>query len=111
MVQRDDINVPMIATAGVVSVLLTIAAVFAVQSVYFRRASSETERKVILVSDTSADSRLAEQEAVLTRYSWLRQDEQRVTIPIKLAMQLVVEDYRNPTRSTSVTRSTTAGDP
>ena len=68
MAQRDDLNVPMIATVGAVSVILTIASVFAVQSLYFSYANSETERNVVQAPTANADSRLAEQEAKLARY-------------------------------------------
>ena len=94
MAQSDDLNVPMIATVGVVSVILTIAAVFAVQALYFRYANSEQQRKVVQAATVDADSRLAEQEAKLARYSWVSREEGTVTVPIDRAMQLVVEEYR-----------------
>ena len=94
MAQRDDLNVPMIATVGAVSVILTIASVFAVQALYFSYANSETERKVVQAPTANADSRLAEQEAKLARYSWVSRDDGTVTIPIERAMRLVVEEYR-----------------
>ena len=94
MAQRDDLDVPTIATVGAVSTILTIAAVFAVQALYFSYASSEIDRKVVSVPTANADSRLAEQEAKLARYSWVSRDEGRATVPIERAMQLVVEEYR-----------------
>ena len=94
MAERDDLNVPMIATVGAVSVILTIASVLAVQALYFIYANSETERKVVQAPTANADSRLAEQEAQLSRYGWVNREEGTVTIPIDRAMQLVVEDYR-----------------
>ena len=95
MAERDDLNVPMIATVGAVSVILTVACVIAVQSLYFTYANSETERKVVQAPTVNADSRLAEQEAKLLRYGWVSRDEGTVTIPIDRAMQLVVEEYRS----------------
>ena len=94
MAQSDDLNVPMIATVGAVSVILTIAAVFAVQALYFRYANAENQRKVVQAPTVNADSRLAEQEAKLARYSWVSREEETVAVPIDLAMQLVVEEYR-----------------
>ena len=95
MAERDDLNVPMIATVGAVSVILTIASVFAVQSLYFSYANSENHRKVIEAPTSNADSRLAEQEAKLARYSWISRENGTVTIPIERAMRLVVEEYRS----------------
>ena len=94
MAERDDLNVPMIATVGAVSVILTIASVFAVQALYFSYASSENQRKVVEAPTSNADSRLAEQEAKLARYSWVSREDGTVTIPIERAMWLVVEEYR-----------------
>ena len=94
MAEKDDVNVPMIATVGVVSVLLTIATVYAVQALYFERVRSENERKVVLAPTADADSRLAEQEAKITRYSWIKRGDGIVAIPIDRAMQLIVDEYR-----------------
>ncbi len=94
MVERDDLNVPIIATVGAVSVILTIASVFAVQALYFSYANSENQRKVVKVPTSNADSRLAEQEAKLARYGWVSREDGTVTIPIERAMRLVVEEYR-----------------
>ena len=101
MAPRDDLNVPMIATVGVVSTILTIAAVFAVQALYFDYATAENQRKVVEAPTITADSRLAEQEAQLARYSWVSRDEGTVTIPIERAMRLTVDDYRRGTSSFS----------
>ena len=94
MAERDDLNVPMIATVGAVSVILTIASVFAVQALYFSYANSENQRKVVEAPTSNADSRLAEQEAKLARYGWVSREDGTVTIPIERAMRLVVEEYR-----------------
>lgn len=93
MAERDDLNVPMIATVGVVSVVLTIATVYAVQALYFEQANSENERKVVLSPTVDADSRLAEQEAKISRYSWIKRSDGVVAIPIDRAMQLIVDEY------------------
>ena len=96
MAERDDLNVPMIATVGSVSVILTVAIVFAVQALYLAYARSETQRKVVQAPTASADSRLAEQDAKLARYSWVNRAEGTVTIPIERAMELVVEELCGP---------------
>ena len=94
MVERDDLNVPVIAMVGVVSVIVTVAIVFAVQALYYNYANSETERKVVQAPTVDADSRMAEQEAKLARYSWVDRAKGTVTIPIEQAMKLVIEDLR-----------------
>lgn len=104
MAERDDLNVPMIATVGAVSVILTVAIVIAVQALYFNYANSETMRKVIEAPTVNADSRLAEQEAKLARYGWVNRAEGTVTVPIERAMELVVDEYRasEPSLATNV---------
>jgi hypothetical protein len=108
MAERDDLNVPMIATVGAVSVILTVAIVFAVRAMYFSYANSETQRKVIEAPTVNADSRLAEQEAKLARYSWVNRAQGTVTIPIERAMELVVEEYRDQSSSFANNVSPTA---
>ncbi len=94
MVERDNVNVPMVATVGIVSVLISIAIIFALQALYFNYANDEMRRKVTEVPTVTSDSKLAEQEAKLTRYSWISRDDGTVTIPIERAMRLVVAEQR-----------------
>ncbi len=92
MVEKDDLNIPVIATVGVVSVVLTIASVFAVQALYFTFANREEQRKIVEAPTADSDSRLAEQEARLVRYSWVSRENGTVTIPIEQAMKFIVRD-------------------
>ena len=92
MAEREDLNIPMIVTVGAVSVILTIASVFAVQALYFSFAGDEVRRKVIEAPTTDASSRLAEQDAKLTRYSWIDRDQGKASIPIERAMRIVVDE-------------------
>ena len=84
----------MIATAGVVSVVLTIASVIAVQALYYSYAQVETDRKVTSIPTSNANSKLAEQDAKLARYAWADRTKGTVVIPIERAMTLTVTDYR-----------------
>jgi hypothetical protein len=94
MAEKDDLNVPKIATAGAVSTLITIAIIYAVCALYFNYADAETRRKVVEVPIATSDSKLAEQEAKLTRYGWVNRSENTVTIPIERAMTLVVSELQ-----------------
>ena len=100
MAEQENLNIPMIATVGVVSVVLTAATVIAVQALYFNYAADEIERKVVAAPTADADSKLAEQIAKLSRYSWANREKQIVTIPIERAMRLVVQEKR-PQRKTA----------
>lgn len=94
MAERDDLNVSMIATVGVVSVTLTVVSVFAVRALFNSYLRAEKQRKVIQIRAVDSDSKLAEQEARLTRYSWVNREQGTATIPIELAMRLVVAELR-----------------
>ena len=53
----------MIATVGLISVIVTVVIVFAVQAIYFDYAEREVQRKVIQAATTDSNSKIAEQEA------------------------------------------------
>ncbi len=95
MAERDDLNVSMIATVGIVSVILTAVSIYAVQALYFNYVGVETQRKVIEVRAVDSESRLAEQEARLARYSWVDRQKGTVTVPIERAMSLVVPELQS----------------
>ena len=101
MVQQDDLNIPAIATVGVVAVAMTIAAVLAVQTLYLNYAQAEIQRKVVEAPTANSDSRLAEQRAQLARYSWADAESGVTTIPIERAMRLVVDELRAEQQETS----------
>lgn len=105
MVEQDTLNIPAILTAGFVSIVLTVASILAVQALYNRYSEAELQRKVISVPTVDANSRLAEQEAALARYSWVNREAGIVTIPIERAMELVVNELhaRRELRSTENT--------
>lgn len=92
MVEKDDINIAVVSVVGIISVALTIASVFAVQALYFNRMDVETQRKVVELDSPSSESRVAEQEAKLSRYAWRDQENEIVVIPIERAMSLVVTE-------------------
>ncbi len=92
MAEEENLNVPMIATVGIVSVLVTAATVIAVQALYYNYATAETQRKVVEAPTADGDSKLAEQLAKLSRYSWSNREKDIVTIPIERAMRLVVQE-------------------
>ncbi len=95
MAEPENLNIPMIVTVGVVSVVLTFASVFAVQALYYQYFAAQMELKVVEAPTADADSKLAEQNAKLARYSWANREQGVVTIPIERAMRLVVREQRS----------------
>ena len=94
MAEQDNFDIPMIITVGIVGVVLTVASVIGVQSLYLNYATQETERKVTSLPTVDANSKLAEQEAKLARYGWSDRENGKVVIPIERAMFLAAKDHQ-----------------
>lgn len=109
MPQNDDLHVSSIVFIGTLAVILTVVAIFAAQALYFNYANFETQRKVILAPTPDSDSRLAEEEAKLARYSWVDREAEIVTIPIERAMELVVNELRDTPTGHDRVRAADAG--
>ena len=99
MAEQNDLNVSAIAAIGGASVILTVATIFGVIALYNSYASDEITRKVIEAPTNDSDSRIAEQDALLARYSWKNRDEAVVTIPIEDAKRIVVSELREDASS------------
>lgn len=97
MVEQENLNIPMIIAVGLISVVVTVVSVVAVQALYYSYASDETRRKIVEAPTADADSKLAEQVAKLSRYSWTDREKGLVTVPIERAMRLVVQEKRAET--------------
>ena len=93
MAEKENLDIPMIVTAGIVSVALTVASVIGVQALYYAYQQQEVERKVTSRPTTSANSKLAEQDAKLARYAWADREKGKVVIPIERAMALMAKEY------------------
>lgn len=92
MVEQDNLDVPMIVTAGIVSILLTVVSIVGVQALYANFASAETTRKVTTAPTLESNSKLAEQDAKLSQYAWTNREKGQVVIPIDRAMSLIVKE-------------------
>ncbi len=95
MAKYDDIDTKMVATVGVVSVLIVVGSILAIQVLYNNFDRAEAERKVIAVESADVRNLLAEQEARLNRAGWIDRQQGLIAIPIERAMELVVEEMRS----------------
>lgn len=95
MAEQNDLNVSAIAAIGGASVILTLVTIFAVKALYNSYATEEITKKVIEAPTNDSDSRIAEQDALLARYSWKNREDAVVTIPIEDAKRIVVSELRN----------------
>lgn len=92
MVEQDNLDVPMIVTAGVVSVVLTVFSIIGVQALYANFASAEMDRKVTTRPTFESNSKLAEQDAKLAQYGWADREKGKVVIPIERAMDRIAKE-------------------
>ena len=91
-----DINLPVLATIGVISVILVVVSVVGVQA-WFRYAfQQEYEAKVFSQPYTELEQQKQQQEANLIVYRWVDQKNQIAAIPIDKAIEKVAERYSNP---------------
>ncbi len=93
MAEKENLDIPMILTAGIVSVALTVASVIGVQALYYAYQGSEMDRKVTSLPTSEANSKLAEQDAKLARYAWANREKGHTVIPIERAMRLTALKY------------------
>lgn len=98
MAEKENLDVPMIVTAGIVSVALTVASVIGVQALYYAYQKQEVEQKVTSRPATTANSKLAEQDAKLARYAWADREKGIVVIPIERAITLTAKEYAEEAR-------------
>ena len=97
MAEKENLDIPMIVTVGIVSTVLTIASVIGVQALYLSYMARETDQKITFVPTADADSKLAEQDAKLAKYGWANRETGQAIVPIDRAMALVTADYANKT--------------
>ena len=92
----DDPDVPASAVVGVVSAILLFVVVVALQALFFRMQEGERSRKVYEQPYEALQKLDADQLGTLTSYGWVDQQQGVTRIPIERAMQLIVDESRNP---------------
>lgn len=92
-----DMNIPVLATLGVVSAILVFVIVVATQAWFRYEFNREYELKVILRPNPELNEQRREQLAQLEGYRMVDPQKQVVAIPIDVAMQKTVTDYEGRT--------------
>jgi predicted lipid-binding transport protein (Tim44 family) len=88
----EDLNTPKIAVVGFIAVIVIIALIILMQVMFYwaeaqQRLIKDVDQPYLEYANIKAD-----QQAKLAKYQWLDQKEKIVAIPIKRAMELVVDD-------------------
>ncbi len=88
-----DMNIPVLATLGIVSTILVFVIIVATQAWFQYEVGREHEVKVILRPNPELNRQRLEQLAKLEGYRVVDAQKQTVAIPIERAMQETVKRY------------------
>ena len=92
MVEKDELNTPVIAVVGFLGAVLTFAIIVLLMVVYYQTSARVDYQKTSILPFTESRNVLAEQQEKLASYGWVNEQERIAHIPIDRAMQLVVAD-------------------
>ncbi len=98
-IEEDKLDTPMIALVGLASVLFLIIIVVLMQSWYYSVERTERFQKIISQPPVEYTKLVSEQQEQLNSYKWIDQKNGVVQIPIDLAMEKVVQDYKDSSHS------------
>lgn len=89
---KDDLNTSKIAVVGFIATIIVFALIILTQVLYYWTEASLRTSKNINQPYLEIANLTADQQAKLAKYQWLDEKEKIVGIPIKRAMDLVVEE-------------------
>jgi hypothetical protein len=92
----DDLNTPKIAVVGFISAIVIFALIILTQVLFYwteaqQRIVKDVDQPYLEIANLAAD-----QQAKLAKYQWLDAEKKIVGIPIKRAMELVVDGLSKP---------------
>jgi hypothetical protein len=87
---HGDLNIGLLAVIGVVSVLLLVEIVVVTQAYFYNTQEEEIAAKQVNQPSEELNAIVADQQAELNSYRWVDRDKQRVSIPIRQAMERFV---------------------
>lgn len=86
---------------GVVTCLCLLATLIAVSEIFYWTLRSEIQRKQLAITNSVLIDTHAQEQARLTRYQWVKQNDGVLRIPLQRAKELVVADYAQAALSAS----------
>jgi len=93
--KKDDMNVPLLVTLGVIGVILALVCVFGTQAYFLYITDVEAERKADMsVNYTLTDLR-DQQTKNITTYRWIDRNKKIAAIPVEEAMKSLIESKGN----------------
>ena len=93
---NDDLNTPKIAVVGFISAIVIFALIILTQVLFYwteaqQRIVKDVDQPYLEIANLTAD-----QQVKLAKYQWLDPEKKVVGIPIKRAMELVVDELAKP---------------
>ena len=88
----DDLNTPKIAVVGFISVIIVFALIILMQVMFYWAQSQQHMVKDIDQPYLEIANLTADQQAKLAKYQWIDEKKKIVAIPIKRAMEIVVDE-------------------
>ena len=92
MTKYDDVNTPVIAAIGLLSVIGLVAFVLLLQVGYYQMSDQLSAQANIGQTELEVSNLMVAQEERLAGYSWVNREKGKVGIPIDRAMELVLAD-------------------
>lgn len=104
----DDVNVPLLAVVGFISVVLIFTSIVIAQTIYYNGNAITEQAKLKSRGPSRNETILAEQKAKLANYSWIERDKGVVGIPVQQSMQLLVKEFNETEKQKPVSADLTS---
>ena len=102
MSHYEDLNTTKIALAGFISTVAVFALILLMIVLFHWEMAEQNQLKVVDQPAVEFDTLAADQKAQLTKYRWLDPEQKIVQIPIKQAMELVLEELQKPPETSPI---------
>lgn len=101
MSHYEDLNTTKIALVGFISTVAVFALILLMIVLFHWEMAEQNQLKVVDQPAVEFDTLAADQKAQLTKYRWLDPEQKIVQIPIKQAMELVLDQLQKPPQEAS----------
>ena len=96
MAFKQEVNVPLIVTIGIVSGIMLLVTVIGVQAWYQDEEQAEAAAKAQEYQNTWLDNLKTDQQANIGTYRWVDKKTGTVAIPVSDAMKIMADTRMHP---------------
>jgi hypothetical protein len=101
---KQEANVPLVLTIGIVAGILIIVIIIGLQGWYQSQENDEMAYKADLFKNADLIDLKAAQTDNISHYRWVDKQNNVVSIPIERAMQVMIETNGNPPSTQPATK-------